>query len=69
MMFLLRAVSWFMVVAVAIPRETPNGFARGSADETQIWLDRFQTSARTHLASLKAQMKTQDLAAKHDLPG
>jgi hypothetical protein len=61
-MFLIKAVFWFTVVAVAIPRDPGDGFARGSNDHTLVWLDHLHENALARLALVKAQIETQDTA-------
>jgi len=56
-MFLLRAAFWFTVVAVLIPREPGNGFARGSNDPAAQVLDSVRERTVGRLLQVKEELK------------
>ena len=58
-MFVLRAVFWFAVVAVLIPREPGNGFARGSQDPAAPFLDAVRAETMSRLVRVKEELKLQ----------
>jgi hypothetical protein len=58
-MFVLRAVFWFTVVAVLIPREPGDGFARGSQDLAAPFLDAVRAETMSRLVRVKEELKLQ----------